>query len=63
MVGAILWEIRYILRRTRLGFEKARGMTGEEAAAAMTEGKKQYELVKRQVMVYDMFQSTPSIMK
>lgn len=57
-------ENRYILRRTRLGFEKARSLTEEQAAAALTEGKKQYELVRRQVTVYDMFKGkSASIMK
>jgi hypothetical protein len=53
---------RYILRRTRDRFAEARGVTGEQAAAAMTEGKKQLQLVKRQVTIYHMFQGVPSIM-
>eukprot|EP00959_Pyramimonas_sp_CCMP1952_P347157 7271234-Pyramimonas_sp.AAC.2 len=53
----------YVLRRVKESFAEGRTLAGEEAAAALAQGKKDYEVVKRQATLSQMYSGMPSIMK
>jgi len=54
---------RYVLRRVKEKFAEGRTLTGPDAVAALEQGKKEYEMVKRQADVSRMFTGMPSIMQ
>mmetsp|Transcript_22026 Transcript_22026/g.48343 ORF Transcript_22026/g.48343 Transcript_22026/m.48343 type:complete len:84 (-) Transcript_22026:228-479(-) len=53
----------YVLRRVKEKFAEGRTLTGPDAVAALEQGKKEYEMVKRQADVSRMFTGMPSIMQ
>mmetsp|Transcript_16733 Transcript_16733/g.31703 ORF Transcript_16733/g.31703 Transcript_16733/m.31703 type:complete len:90 (-) Transcript_16733:156-425(-) len=52
----------YARRRVKHGFLKNRNLQGEELAAAMLEGEQQLSLLKRQVIIGNLYPSGASVM-
>mmetsp|Transcript_16796 Transcript_16796/g.22990 ORF Transcript_16796/g.22990 Transcript_16796/m.22990 type:complete len:84 (-) Transcript_16796:398-649(-) len=53
----------YAVRRVKTGFNANRNLQGEEATAAITEGVKQLEVLKRQVVLGQLYPSEHSVME
>ncbi|CAB9527263.1 LYR motif-containing protein 4 [Seminavis robusta] len=53
----------YAVRRVKVGFQKSRELQGEEAAAAMKYGQEQLKILKRQVILGDLYPSGRSVME
>jgi len=52
----------YALRRVKTGFENNRHLVGEDAQRALQEGQIQFETLKRQSMISQMYPSATSVM-
>lgn len=52
----------YAIRRVREGFEMNRNLAGEEAAAALRSGEEQLAVLRRQVILGDLYPSAKSVM-
>mmetsp|Transcript_22029 Transcript_22029/g.37457 ORF Transcript_22029/g.37457 Transcript_22029/m.37457 type:complete len:145 (+) Transcript_22029:1090-1524(+) len=53
----------YALRRMKAGFVKNRNLQGEEASAAIHDGKEQLEVLKRQAILSQLYPSARSVME
>mmetsp|Transcript_15566 Transcript_15566/g.25927 ORF Transcript_15566/g.25927 Transcript_15566/m.25927 type:complete len:80 (+) Transcript_15566:85-324(+) len=53
----------YAVRRVKAGFDKNRNLTGEEAAVAMRDGEEQLQVLKRQVVLGQLYPSSRSVME
>jgi hypothetical protein len=53
----------YALRRVKQGFIKNRNLQGEEAVAAINDAEQQLEMLKRQVVLGQMYPSARSVME
>eukprot|EP00238_Polyblepharides_amylifera_P001571 CAMPEP_0196570290 /NCGR_PEP_ID=MMETSP1081-20130531/308_1 /TAXON_ID=36882 /ORGANISM="Pyramimonas amylifera, Strain CCMP720" /LENGTH=79 /DNA_ID=CAMNT_0041886633 /DNA_START=89 /DNA_END=328 /DNA_ORIENTATION=+ len=54
----------YIKRSTQDRFKESKGLTGEQATAALQKGLKDLEMVKRQSLIYGMYSgSLKSVME
>ena len=53
----------YVVRRVKEKFAEGRTLAGDEAAAALAQGKKDYEMVKRQADISRMYNDIPSVMQ
>jgi len=52
----------YAIRRVREGFEMNRNLAGEEAAVALRSGEEQLAVLRRQVILGDLYPSAKSVM-
>lgn len=52
-----------VQRRVKERFSEARGLAGEEIVAALKNGQAELAMVKRQAVLYAMFDKIPSIME
>lgn len=53
----------YALRRVKTGFKMSRNLQGEEATAAIRNGEEQLEVLKRQVILGQLYPSGHSVME
>mmetsp|Transcript_6862 Transcript_6862/g.15889 ORF Transcript_6862/g.15889 Transcript_6862/m.15889 type:complete len:82 (-) Transcript_6862:317-562(-) len=53
----------YAIRRTRIGFESNKNLSGKDAELALQEGKEQLDLLRRQVVLGNLYPSEPSVME
>jgi len=53
----------YAVRRVKTGFYMNRDLQGDEAAAALTEAQEQLEVLRRQVIVGNLYPSARSVME
>mmetsp|Transcript_14843 Transcript_14843/g.33504 ORF Transcript_14843/g.33504 Transcript_14843/m.33504 type:complete len:82 (+) Transcript_14843:204-449(+) len=53
----------YAIRRTRIGFESNKNLSGKDAELALQEGKEQLEILRRQVVLGNLYPSEPSVME
>ena len=52
----------YAIRRVREGFEMNRNLAGEDAAVALRSGEEQLAVLRRQVILGDLYPSAKSVM-
>jgi len=53
----------FALRRVKAGFKANRALQGEEATAAILDGQKQLEMLKRQAVLGQLYPSARSVME
>ncbi|KAL9189013.1 hypothetical protein ACHAXT_011503 [Thalassiosira profunda] len=53
----------YAIRRVKVGFQHNRNLTGNEAEIAFQEGKEQLDILRRQVVLGNLYPSAKSVME
>eukprot|EP00970_Alexandrium_tamarense_P004623 scaffold771_cov177-Alexandrium_tamarense.AAC.17 len=53
----------YAVRRVKLGFQINRNLAGAEAELALREGQEQLDILRRQVVLGQLYPSAPSVME
>jgi len=53
----------YAIRRVKAGFLTSRDLSGAEAALAVQEGQKQWDMLRRQRTIGDLYPSSTSVME
>mmetsp|Transcript_16199 Transcript_16199/g.38836 ORF Transcript_16199/g.38836 Transcript_16199/m.38836 type:complete len:85 (-) Transcript_16199:330-584(-) len=53
----------YAIRRVKIGFQTNRDLTGNEASLALREGEEQLGILRRQVVLGQLYPTAPSVME